>query len=57
VYELDEGHSVETTIPGASTTTTVATIRAETKNGETKVDVVSGKCEVVAVSLVGKNMK
>ncbi|KAJ7470534.1 glycoside hydrolase family 31 protein [Mycena latifolia] len=57
VYELAEGQSVETHIPGSTGTASVATIRAERKNGEIKVSVLSGKCDVAALSVFGESIK
>lgn len=58
VYELAEGQSVEAQIPGSTgAAPSVATIRAEKKNGEIKVNTIAGKCEVAAVSLFGENTK
>jgi alpha-glucosidase (family GH31 glycosyl hydrolase) len=56
VYELAEGESVETHIPG-STGGSVAAIRAEKKNDEIMVKTVSGKCEIAALGVFGETIK
>ncbi|KAJ6547326.1 alpha-glucosidase [Mycena capillaripes] len=57
VYELAEGQSVKTNIPGGTGTPSVATISVEKKNGEIKVKTLTGKCEFASLSLYGESVR
>lgn len=53
LYELVEGHAVETNIPSGKGVGIAATIRAEKSQGQLRVNVVNGECDISTVSLFG----
>ncbi|CAK5279557.1 unnamed protein product [Mycena citricolor] len=57
VYQLADGQSVDTIIPGSTGAEIAAVIRTEKKNGEIKVSVISGQLQLKAVSLLGESVK